>query len=80
MPDRARAIREETLGRDHPLTGMSLDDLGHALVQQGRFAEAVPLFERGLEIAIATEAQPAEIDDLRNALAAARAAREKRPN
>ncbi len=77
---RALAIREETLGRAHPVTGMSLDDLGHALAQQGRFTEAIPLFERGLEIAIENQAPPAEIDDLRNALAEARAAREKRPN
>jgi tetratricopeptide (TPR) repeat protein len=44
------AIREKTLGSEHPDTATSLNDLGRLLSDQGDFAGARPLLERALAI------------------------------
>jgi tetratricopeptide (TPR) repeat protein len=46
----ALAIREETLGPEHPDTAQSLNNLGLLLQAQGDLAGARPLLERGLAI------------------------------
>jgi tetratricopeptide (TPR) repeat protein len=48
--ERALAIREKTLGPDHPDTATSLYYLGSLLQEQGDFAGARPLYERALAI------------------------------
>ncbi|NMO16580.1 tetratricopeptide repeat protein [Pyxidicoccus fallax] len=47
----ALAIFERTLGPDHPRVYDALNDLGSTLVVQGRMAEALPVYERSLEVA-----------------------------
>jgi hypothetical protein len=42
---RALAIREKALGKNHPLVGVSLDNLAVLLQELGEFAAARPLFE-----------------------------------
>jgi tetratricopeptide (TPR) repeat protein len=44
------AIREKTLGPEHPDTAESLNNLAHLLQAQGDFAGARPLYERALAI------------------------------
>jgi tetratricopeptide (TPR) repeat protein len=44
------AIRENTLGPEHPDTAESLNNLAHLLQAQGDFAGARPLYERALAI------------------------------
>jgi tetratricopeptide (TPR) repeat protein len=46
----ALAIREQTLGLEHPATALSLNDLALLLKDQGDFAGARPLVERALAI------------------------------
>jgi tetratricopeptide (TPR) repeat protein len=46
----ALAIREKTLGREHPATATSLNNLGNLLSDEGDFAGARPLYERALAI------------------------------
>ena len=46
----ALAIREKTLGPEHPETGRSLNNLALLLQDQGDFAGARPLYERALAI------------------------------
>jgi tetratricopeptide (TPR) repeat protein len=46
----ALAIREKTLGPEHPDTAESLNNLAHLLQAQGDFAGARPLHERALAI------------------------------
>ena len=48
--ERALAIREKTLGPEHPDTAESLINLGSLLHDKGEFAGARPLFERALAI------------------------------
>ena len=48
--ERALAIRERTLGPDHPDTATSLNNLALLLYQQGEYAAARPLYERALAI------------------------------
>ena len=50
MYERALAIRETTLGRDHPEVALILNNLGLMLKSQGAFTEARPLLERALAI------------------------------
>jgi non-specific serine/threonine protein kinase/serine/threonine-protein kinase len=52
---RALAIRESRLPADDPRIADSWRQIGWALTQQDRFAEARPLFERALEIRQATD-------------------------
>jgi tetratricopeptide (TPR) repeat protein len=46
----ALAIRERSLGGDHPDVAASLNALAEFLASQFRFQEAEPLLRRGLEI------------------------------
>jgi len=46
---RARAISERVLGREHPLTLISLINLAGLYKSQGRYGEAEPLYLRALE-------------------------------
>ena len=46
----ALAIREATLGADHPKVAVTLDDLGDVLAATGRCAEALALYQRALAI------------------------------
>ncbi len=48
--ERALAIRERTLGPDHPDTAASLNNLAYLVQQQGDYAAARPLYERALAI------------------------------
>jgi tetratricopeptide (TPR) repeat protein len=48
--ERAQAIREQSLGLDHPDTAWSLNNLGELLVEQGELDAARPLLERALAI------------------------------
>jgi tetratricopeptide (TPR) repeat protein len=48
--ERALSIREKTLGPEHPLTAMSLDNLASLLRERGDLASARPLCERALTI------------------------------
>ncbi len=48
--ERALAIHEKVLGKQHPLTATSLSNLGALLRDQGSYQEARPLFERALPI------------------------------
>ena len=48
--ERALAIRERSLGPDHPDTATSLNNLALCLQAQGAYAEARPLLERALAI------------------------------
>src|SRR5262245_51328540 len=48
--NRALAIREKSLGADHPDTANALNNLAHLNYSQGRYAEAEPLFKRALAI------------------------------
>jgi tetratricopeptide (TPR) repeat protein len=50
IAQRVLAIREEALGRDHPLVATSLDLLALLYNNQGRYAEAEPLYQRALAI------------------------------
>jgi tetratricopeptide (TPR) repeat protein len=45
---RALAIREKTLGPDHPDVAQSLNNLALLYDQQGRYADAEPLYKRAL--------------------------------
>ena len=47
---RALAIREKTLGPDHPDTATSLNNLAELYRSQGRYQEAEPLYQRALAI------------------------------
>ena len=44
------AIREKTLGPDHPDVGLALNNLATVYLDQGRYTEAEPLYKRGLAI------------------------------
>jgi tetratricopeptide (TPR) repeat protein len=46
----ALAIREKGLGPDHPDVARSLNNLADLYERQGRYAEALPLFQRALAI------------------------------
>jgi tetratricopeptide (TPR) repeat protein len=48
--ERALAIREKTLGPEHPDTAQNLDNLARVLHHQGDLAGARPLYERALAI------------------------------
>ena len=43
----ALAIREDALGPEHPDTATALNNLANLFRDQGDYAEARPLFERG---------------------------------
>ena len=47
---RALAIREKTLGPDHPDTAQSLNTLAEVYGEQGQYAEATRLLKRALAI------------------------------
>jgi tetratricopeptide (TPR) repeat protein len=46
----AIVLKERTVGQDHPDTAISLASLGHLLASMGRSDEALPIFERAIEI------------------------------
>jgi tetratricopeptide (TPR) repeat protein len=48
---RSMAIREKTLGPDHPDVATSLNNLAGLLRTTGRYADAEPLYQRSLRIA-----------------------------
>ena len=48
---RALAIREKTLGPEHPEVALSLNNLAELYRVQGEYAEALPLYKRSLAIA-----------------------------
>jgi serine/threonine protein kinase/tetratricopeptide (TPR) repeat protein len=48
--ERALALRERTLGPDHPDTLESMDNLASAYRGAGQVADAIPLFERALKL------------------------------
>jgi serine/threonine protein kinase len=48
--ERALALREVSLGRDHPLTLRVINNLASAYREAGRVDEAIPLQERNLDI------------------------------
>ena len=48
IAQRLLAIREKSLGPDHPLVGIPLYLLAELYLRQGRYAEAEPLFKRAL--------------------------------
>src|SRR6266567_3020464 len=48
--ERALAIREKALGRDHPYIALSLNNLAELYGAQGRYTEAEPLHQRALAI------------------------------
>jgi tetratricopeptide (TPR) repeat protein len=50
LVQRALAIREQTLGPDHPDLAQSLNNLATIYLRQGQFSEALPLFQRALAI------------------------------
>jgi tetratricopeptide (TPR) repeat protein len=52
--EKALAIKSRRLPPDHPDLGISVNNLGEALMKTGRFDEARPLIERGVAIAEAT--------------------------
>ena len=47
---RSLAIREKSLGPDHPDFARSLNNLAELYLNQGRYDEAGPLYERSLDI------------------------------
>ena len=47
---RALAVREKTLGPDHPDVAQTLNNLALLYYNQGRYAEAEPLYKRALAI------------------------------
>ncbi len=47
---RALDIREKALGKDHPSTATSLNNLAALYKAQGKYAEAEPLYKRALDI------------------------------
>ena len=47
---RSLAIREKTLGPDHPDVASALNNLASLYHKQGRYAEAEPLYKRSLAI------------------------------
>lgn len=47
---RALALRERTLGPEHPSVGSSLEDLALLYEKHSRYAEAEPLYERALAL------------------------------
>ena len=48
MYERSLAIWEKTFGLEHPDLALALNNLAGLLETQGSYAEARPLFERGL--------------------------------
>ena len=48
--ERALAIREKTLGPDHPATATALNNLATLYASVGRFASAEPLYQKALAI------------------------------
>jgi tetratricopeptide (TPR) repeat protein len=48
--ERALAIREKALGRDHPVTAISIMNFAILQQEQSHFSGARPLYERALEI------------------------------
>ena len=47
---RSLAIREKALGPDHPDVARSLNNLAELYDDQGRYADAEPLYKRSLAI------------------------------
>jgi hypothetical protein len=43
-------ISEKTLGKDHPTVATRYNNLALLLLDQGKYAEAEPLFRRAMEI------------------------------
>ena len=50
MYKRSLAIRERTLGPDHPDVAISLSNLAGLYDKEGRYAEAEPFYQRALTI------------------------------
>jgi tetratricopeptide (TPR) repeat protein len=44
------AIREKVLGKDHPSTATSYNNIGSMYYQQGKYREALKYLEKALEI------------------------------
>ena len=47
----ALAIWERALGPDHPHVAIGLNNLAFLCMEQGKYAEALPLYERAVSIA-----------------------------
>src|SRR6266542_1313991 len=50
LAERALAIRQKTLGAEHPDTPTSLDNLAYLYYEKGDYAQAEPLYRRALAI------------------------------
>jgi CHAT domain-containing protein/Flp pilus assembly protein TadD len=66
LAERALAIREKTLGKEHPLVAESLNDLAQLYLVQGSYEKAEPLLVRSL--AIREKALGKEHPDVANSL------------
>ncbi|MBW4449171.1 MAG: tetratricopeptide repeat protein [Spirirestis rafaelensis WJT71-NPBG6] len=65
LAERALAIREKVLGKEHPLVAQSLNNLAYLYVEQGSYQKAEPLLVRSLTIdekALGTEHPDVAID------------------
>lgn len=49
IAQQALTLAEQTLGRDHPRTLSSVNNLAYLYQAQGRYKEAEPLYQRALE-------------------------------
>lgn len=54
----ALAAYETLYGPDHPILASALNNLGFAMILAGRSAQALPILERGLAIATASDHEP----------------------
>ena len=67
---RSLAIKEKSLGPDHPSVATGLNNLALLLWQMGRFDDAVSPFERAMEI---RQNRGENVDEMSSDLAALRA-------
>jgi tetratricopeptide (TPR) repeat protein len=63
--ERALAIREQLLGKEHPEIAESLNDLASLYHITGKYAQAKPLYERALEIVDAILSKEDEESDIK---------------
>jgi tetratricopeptide (TPR) repeat protein len=66
LAQRLLAIRERTLGLNHPDVASALNNLAALYEEQGRYAEAAPLYKRAL--AIREKALPSDHPDVVHSL------------
>jgi CHAT domain-containing protein len=50
LAERALAIREKVLGKEHPDVASSLNNLAYLYQAQGNYSQAEPLYQRALAI------------------------------